>query len=503
MRQLGDEAVLLDVDGGHREAQALARRIRASDVVPGETTVGVVGPFELVEARGDETPASLHEIPVVFDGEDLGELGLEAAEVAAMLAGRPLEVAFLGFMPGFAYLVGLPGPLARLARRASPRTRVPAGSLAVGGGYAGIYPVSSPGGWNLLGRTSFRPFDWTTPPYARLRPGDRVLLVPEASLPHPPEPVRVPLEGTALEVLDPGPLLLVEDLGRRGAGALGIPRSGAANRCWLQVANLAVGNDPGAATLETSGPMRLRARRDLALALAGEAVLVVDGSGRPPGVVTVVGAGQEVAVGPVRSAARAVLAVGGGIETPSLFESRSCDAVSGLPPGPLRAGDALDVGPQSGRPRRRFRLPSARRAPGEPVVLRAIPGPDVLARGALEGRFAVDARSDRTGVRLLSTGSQGRLDTPEAIPSHAVLPGAVQLPPSGDPVILGPDCGPVGGYPVGATVITADLWKVGTLTAGDSVELVPVSMSDAATARAELDATVAACLEGWYPTHVA
>ncbi|HET9092345.1 MAG TPA: carboxyltransferase domain-containing protein [Acidimicrobiales bacterium] len=503
MRQLGDEAVLFDVEGGHRAAQALARRIRASDVVPAETTVGVVGPFELVEEGADEAPARLHEIPVVFDGEDLGELGLGGAEVAATLAGRPLEVAFLGFMPGFAYLVGLPEPLARLPRRASPRTRVPAGSLAVGGGYAGIYPVSSPGGWNLLGRTSFRPFDSSSPPYARLRPGDRVLLVAEASLPRPPEPVRTPLEGRDLEVVDPGPLLLVEDLGRRGAGALGIPRSGAANGCWLQVANLAVGNDAGAAALETTGPIRLRAGRDLSLALAGEAVLVVDGSECPQGVVTVVGAGQEVAVGPVRSSARAVLAVGGGIETPLVFESRSCDAVSGLPPGPLRAGDALDVGPPAGRPRRRFGLPAPRRAPGEPVVLRAIAGPDLLARGGLEGRFLVDPRSDRTGVRLAAAAGSQRLEPPEAISSHAVLPGAVQLPPSGDPVILGPDCGPVGGYPVGATVITADLWKVGTLAAGDAVELVAVSLDDAASARAELGETVAASLEGWYPTHVA
>ena len=122
-------------------------------------------------------PAAI-EIPVVFDGEDLAEVAIKAdlteEEVIDLLTGADLEVAFLGFAPGFPYLVGLPGPLAGLARRATPRVSVPAGSVAVAGGFAAVYPGSTPGGWQLLGRTEFVLFDAEVPPFARLRAGDKI-----------------------------------------------------------------------------------------------------------------------------------------------------------------------------------------------------------------------------------------------------------------------------------------------------------------------------------------
>ena len=251
MRQLGDAAVLLDVDGGHRACQALARTIRARchpgchngrrDRSGGEAR-GVAASAPAGGARGRDR---------------LRRRGRRSARAHPRRAregagGSELEVAFLGFMPGFAYLVGLPAALAALPRQASPRTRVPAGSFAVAGGYAGIYPVGSPGGWNLLGHTNVRCFNPEQQPYALFQPGDRVRLVPTRFLELGARATRHPLEGTGLEVLDPGPLLLVEDLGREGVGALGVPRAGAANACFLRIANLAVGNDEGAAALEAA-----------------------------------------------------------------------------------------------------------------------------------------------------------------------------------------------------------------------------------------------------------
>lgn len=121
----------------------------------------------------------LHRIPIHFDGEDLGE--------AAALANMPeqtliscllkveLSVKFLGFQPGFAYLEGLP-PALCLPRRSTPRKRVPAGSLALGGGYCGIYPAAGPGGWYLLGHTTIALFDASRQPPARLQTGDRISL---------------------------------------------------------------------------------------------------------------------------------------------------------------------------------------------------------------------------------------------------------------------------------------------------------------------------------------
>jgi KipI family sensor histidine kinase inhibitor len=505
---MGDEAVLLDVEGGYRAARSLALSLRARDVVPGAETVGVIGPFESVEPVVPERGPVTHDVPVVLDGPDLAEVGLSTDEAARLLAGSSLEVAWLGFMPGFAYLVGLPPELAALPRRAVPRTRVPAGSLAVGGGYAGIYPRRSPGGWNLLGRTGFRAFEISPEPRSVLQPGDRVRLVPvpDGSLEAVDDPPRPLLSGEALEVLDPGPLLLVEDGGRVGAGHLGVPRAGAANPAFLRIANMAVGNDEWAPALELAGGVRLQARRDVLLALAGDAVLTVGDTALPPGTVASAGRGQTIAVGPVLGRARAVLAVAGGIRIRPLFGSCSSDPVSGLPPGPLRPGDVLDLGAAPARARLRFSLPESRHGHGGAVPLRAVVGPDEGPAGALEalvaGRAVVDPRSDRTGLRLRRT-AEASPDLASAltpVPSHAVVPGCIQVPPGGELVVLGPDCGPVGGYPVLATVITADLWRLGTLVAGDDVEITFVSLDYAARCRERLDTWIAEAVTGWYPT---
>lgn len=133
-----------------------------------------------VSGGGAGAAAAKHVIPVRFDGEDLSEtadrLGLSEQRLAELLCSLGLRVKFLGFQPGFAYLEGLP-PLLHLPRRAQPRKHVPAGSLALGGGYCGIYPSAGPGGWRLLGTTDIQLFDPAATPPARLQPGDKVSLV--------------------------------------------------------------------------------------------------------------------------------------------------------------------------------------------------------------------------------------------------------------------------------------------------------------------------------------
>jgi KipI family sensor histidine kinase inhibitor len=121
-------------------------------------------------------------IPVRYDGPDLEEVarrtGLSPAEVIALHAGREYEVALLGFVPGFAYLSEL-DPRLVLPRRETPRTRVPAGSVAIAGAQTGVYPAATPGGWHLIGRTSLRLFDPAREPAALLAVGDRVRFVAE------------------------------------------------------------------------------------------------------------------------------------------------------------------------------------------------------------------------------------------------------------------------------------------------------------------------------------
>lgn len=129
------------------------------------------------------TPSAgpLREIPVRYDGEDLAAVAelthLTVDEVVRQHSGAALRVAFCGFSPGFAYLVGMPQTL-HVPRRSSPRTLVPTGSVGIGGEFTAIYPRPSPGGWQLIGHTSTSLWDQARTPPALLAPGDRVRFVP-------------------------------------------------------------------------------------------------------------------------------------------------------------------------------------------------------------------------------------------------------------------------------------------------------------------------------------
>lgn len=195
---VGESAIVVRYPDGLAEANAAARRAAAAaagfpdveEAVPGARSV-------LVRLRGDRDPspallAALERPPetpdeasdedavvvdVVYDGEDLdavaAECGLDRAGVVAAHTAADYVVAFNGFMPGFAYLLGVPDAL-RVPRLATPRPRVPAGSVAVAGPYSGVYPSASPGGWRLLGRTRAILFDASAAQPCLLRPGRRV-----------------------------------------------------------------------------------------------------------------------------------------------------------------------------------------------------------------------------------------------------------------------------------------------------------------------------------------
>lgn len=133
---------------------------------------------------GPESRARIVRVPVAYGGAagpDLGfvaeRTGLSAETVIARHAAAEYRVAFIGFLPGFPYLMGL-DPALHVPRRATPRTRVPAGSAAIGGAQTGIYPVASPGGWHVIGRTAIRLFDPAAAQPSLLRAGDRVRFVP-------------------------------------------------------------------------------------------------------------------------------------------------------------------------------------------------------------------------------------------------------------------------------------------------------------------------------------
>jgi KipI family sensor histidine kinase inhibitor len=193
VRPAGDRGSLVELPD-NPAAVRLARLLREErsdlvDVVIGHTTVlviwaGGVADLGAIAARalaGSPEPAGrLVELPVQYDGPDLDEVarlvGISPEEVVARHTGSEHVVAFLGFQPGFAYLVG-GDELLHVPRREVPRTRVPGGSVAIAGLYSGVYPRDSPGGWRLLGSTATTMFDPGRESPALLRPGDRVRFV--------------------------------------------------------------------------------------------------------------------------------------------------------------------------------------------------------------------------------------------------------------------------------------------------------------------------------------
>ncbi|HEX4471613.1 MAG TPA: allophanate hydrolase subunit 1 [Nocardioides sp.] len=187
---VGHHAVLVEV-GSAEAAVSLATWARerglARDVVPGAETVlfdGVADRDVLSQTltgwRPQDAPQGpLVEVPVVYDGPDLEDVaarwGCSADEVATRHQATSFVAAFCGFAPGFAYLSGLDVQTPRLA---TPRTRVPAGSVALAGSWCGVYPTQSPGGWRIIGRTNAVLWDATRSQPALLAPGTRVRFVP-------------------------------------------------------------------------------------------------------------------------------------------------------------------------------------------------------------------------------------------------------------------------------------------------------------------------------------
>jgi len=197
--RVGDAALLFEVSSGE-EAQALhaellRRRAEGSlsvrEIVPAARTVlldGLTDPSRLAAelTTADVPPAPSRareaiEIPLRYDGPDLADVaahwGVPEHEVARIHADTEFTVAFCGFAPGFGYLTGLP-PHYDVPRRETPRTAVPAGSVALAGPYTGVYPRSSPGGWQLIGSTDTVLWDHARVPAALLSPGTRVRFVP-------------------------------------------------------------------------------------------------------------------------------------------------------------------------------------------------------------------------------------------------------------------------------------------------------------------------------------
>jgi KipI family sensor histidine kinase inhibitor len=521
---LGDSAIVLTVaenlDAGaiartHRLAAELQRNRPAGvvDVVPAFASVTVF--YEVTKTAGfDALCAELEksaarcaaetaagqprqvEIPVCYDGEfgpDLpavaAHAGLSPADAAALHSGAGYDVHAIGFVPGFAYLSGLPEKL-HVPRRATPRRSVPPGSVGIGGNQTGVYPLATPGGWNLIGRTQLRLFDAARAEPALLRAGDRVRFraIEAREMTEPPAPgapgatdeigpAAAVRSQANLSVLKAGMFTTVQDLGRTGYRASGVPVSGAADAIGARVANLLVGNPEDAAGLEFTliGP-ELRFESAALVALGG-----AEFPGLPTWQPVRIAAGTVLRLGAAARGCRGFLAVAGGVEVPVVLGSRSTYArggFGGLCGRALRDGDLLGVAEYGRRIRGHWHIDERILPPYSPEpVVRIVPGAEAgeFEPALCSERYRVTSHSDRMGLRLSGPPLVRKIAS--ASTSSTVAPGTIQVPPDGQPIALLADAQTIGGYPQAAHVIAVDLPLIAQLRPGDAVRFQSVTLA--------------------------
>jgi biotin-dependent carboxylase-like uncharacterized protein len=279
-----------------------------------------------------------------------------------------------------------------------------------------------------------------------------------------------------LEILRPGPLALIEDLGRAGFAHLGVTRSGAADRRAHTLANRLVANPDDRATIEvTLGGFAARVRGgDVDIAVTGaDANPAVNGTVFGVNSIQRVRDGDVISLSTPRAGLRSYLAVRGGIDVEPVLGSHSYDTMSAIGPSPLQAGDVLPIGEHTAD---YPRLDQAPVAPIEEhlVEVNVVPGPHedwlVDPDAVVHTIWMASDRSDRVGMRLEGRPLQQRWPDRQ-LPSEGATRGAIQIPPSGLPVILGPDHPVTGGYPVVGVVTDEDIDKVAQIRPGQYVRL--------------------------------
>ncbi|MBB4008875.1 5-oxoprolinase subunit B/C family protein [Allorhizobium taibaishanense] len=415
----------------------------------------------------------LVEIPVSYDGEDLGDVaeltGMSVEEVIRRHTDSTFTVAFCGFAPGFGYLVG-GDPKLHVPRRKSPRTRIPAGSVALAGAFSGVYPQNSPGGWQLIGSTPLKMWDISRDPGALFQPGYRVrfvdmakvkTVIPVAAPKVAPEPI--PADAPQIKILAAPMPAVFQDLGRFGQTGQGVSASGALDRGSFNAANRIVGNPFNTPALElTLGGFSFEVNCRTVIGLAGAPcpITIRDTFGKvieaQPYQPVSLEAGDVVTLGHPSRGMRSYLAVRGGFDVKPVLGSAATDTLAVVGPEPVTAGTVLALRKSSDGlsavsidETPAFDFPAS----GEDVVLDVVLGPrtDWFTKKGLETltaqSFQVTPQSSRVGIRLAGETAIERKDSAE-LPSEGTATGAIQVPHSGQPVLFLADHPLTGGYPV-------------------------------------------------------
>lgn len=312
-----------------------------------------------------------------------------------------------------------------------------------------------------------------------------------------------------IEVIATGPQNTVQDLGREGHRHIGVATAGAMDSLALRTGNLMLANAPGSAAVEVQTfPLKVRFSADGVIALTGaDGRATLDGRELLPWWALPVKAGQVLEIRHPRQGARVYLCVAGGIDVPQLMGSRSTalrGGFGGLEGRALQAGDELAVGQANalsiGAEGFGVRPPSCAMAQALPVqadgalALRAIPAGEAHWFGNDLTRFwaqswKISAQSNRTGYRL--AGEPIQAEQSREMRSYGLVPGVVQVPPGGEPIVQLSDANTAGGYPKVAGVIEADLWRLGQAAIGSRIRFVEASPREAIAADAAIECYLA------------
>ncbi|WP_085905073.1 biotin-dependent carboxyltransferase family protein [Kiloniella majae] len=301
-----------------------------------------------------------------------------------------------------------------------------------------------------------------------------------------------------LKILSPGILSSLQDEGRQGYAGFGVPRSGAADSQSLQLGNALVGNAPFEAAIEFRflGPKVVAAGGKMRLGLAGDVTAEHkradsgDSISIKPWQSVTLDEGDVLSVDPLKSGATGYLTVEGGFDLEPVLDSRSTYAraklggVNGLP---LQAGDAIKV--RLSQPRDGLEKIAAEPVSTTTQTIRVLAGPqdDYFSKNVIEKftgeHYKVSSDVDRMGIRLEGPELEPLPEKGSDLISDGIVPGAIQVPGSGQPIILFVDCQTIGGYPKIGAVITSDLPLLGQLMPGNEIRFQLVSLEEAQAAR--------------------
>ena len=443
-------------------------------------------------------PGNLVHIPVCYDddfGLDLEELALVhgiSKEILIQLHQETeYRVYMMGFLPGFAYLGTLKDAIAT-PRKPSPRPRVEAGSVGIAGNQTGIYPVASPGGWQIIGRTPYRLFDpGKTNPFL-LQTGDTVRFqaisrekFEQIKAQQPSVSRQTPAQETAdVRVLHPGVYSSLQCLGSPGFQAFGVPLGGSMDPISHQIANALVGNPPEATTLEaTLGGLKLEFAQNTVIALTGGGAAFLNGEKISFYQARTVAKKDVLSIRYTPTGIRTYLAVQGGFAAEHWMDRKSVPPVMGLGTA-LKKDDCLQIHQRPSRnpgtlPGIELKFPP----PIHPDRIRVFAGPehdwmnDLSRQQLFTQKFSLSHRCDRMGFHFQAAPLV--LSSPRELLSAAVTKGVLQLTPGGQLIALMNDCQTTGGYPRVGQIAAVDLPRLAQMTPGATITFQQITFAEA------------------------